>query len=157
MVSRVAPLSRLLPRSAGLVHRTSNEYCGTRGSVVGRTQALESSNGRVRIGQSCPNRNAVDIPTSSLTQTTCTFTFTASGLSQARDWNFHRVSILTVQPPVVASGRGPHPFFTSAALNLCCCQHRASRVSSIRILSQFCVSTIPTKMTKMSKTPQNRI
>ena len=67
----------------------------------------------VRIGQSCPNRNALEIPVSGLPRNRCTFSDhdSAPVSRQPRDWNSQRVSILTVQPPAVDHGRGPHPFF----------------------------------------------
>ena len=103
--------------------KIGNRWGGTRGggeSDAGRAKWLESPNVVVRIGQSCPNRNAVDIPTSGLPRNPCTFSDNARVSRQARDWNFHRVSILTVQTPAIDHCRGPHPIFTSAALNLCC-------------------------------------
>jgi hypothetical protein len=48
------------------------------------------------------NRNAVEIPVSSLAQTACSKSESASGLSQARGRDIHRVSIRTALPY-------PHP------------------------------------------------
>ena len=57
------------------------------------------------------NRNAVKNPVLGLPGNPCTVRESAPVSRQPRDWNFQRVSILTVQPPAVDHGRGPRPFF----------------------------------------------